>query len=75
MALTWQKTPPSEPGWWWMRWRWKIDGYSDWDRRPECVYQDEYGFLRIGDRGAVGYPQTKPDIEWAGPIPAPEEPA
>lgn len=69
-ALTWTRTPPSSPGWWWTR------REGDTDEIVVLVWQwnETDDDLKFDGDGYVGKRvQQCTDREWAGPIAPPRE--
>jgi hypothetical protein len=69
-SLQWTRTPPTEPGWYWIR-----GGVLN-HRKPTLVevWRGEQ-CLRIRRADGSGYTRADsvPHIEWAGPIQEPPE--
>lgn len=65
--LTWSKEPPTEPGWYWTRWRAPDGGYLP--ASPDEVRPFD-GHLCLAGGKRVGLQPC----EWAGPIEEPAEP-
>lgn len=71
MNLKWKRELPTRTGWYWLRRTYKIKGVAEMD--VEIVRVRSYGReLAIGNTTLSGWPAIK-QMEWAGPIPEPEE--
>jgi hypothetical protein len=67
--LVWTKTPPTEPGWYWIR------GGLMAARKPTPVevWLGEFGMIIRHSNGGNTYIDNLPHIEWAGPIQEPPD--
>lgn len=68
--MVWTTTPPTSPGWWWVR-------HSILDDRPRLVRVTRLaGVLSVRLRfGTFPVEMVVGPYRWAGPIPEPDEPA
>jgi hypothetical protein len=66
IKVTWTADPPTEPGWYWVRW--PDDGPRDYcEPTIEDVYEDLNGLYVAG----VPFPDCPSALWWPTPIPAP----
>ena len=73
-ALRWRQAPPDRPGWWWMRHRFSIDGFTDWNEQIVRIDLDEDGLIRVmrpAGPSVLYEINAKKAVEWAGPVEPP----
>jgi hypothetical protein len=70
--MRWSKEAPTVAGWWWVRAA--VRSTVSWTRAYAVRIDDIDGVLYDEDGHSIRHHRLYRDVEWAGPIPKPEEP-